>query len=64
MSSQADVIAPVARTGDAAEDQRRDEVLCRLLNTPYRPRTEAPTAVAMAEAPMNPPGTSSGKISR
>lgn len=20
------------------EDQRRDEVLCRLLNTPYRPR--------------------------
>ena len=37
---------------DPAEDLRRDEVLCRLLNTPYRPshkpsRALNPDSVAM-----------------
>jgi hypothetical protein len=47
MSGQADISAPqAARGSDPVEDQRRDEVLCRLLNTPYRPidrlRAKAP----------------------
>lgn len=38
MSGQTDIAtSSSARTGDPVEDQRRDEVLCRLLNTPYRP---------------------------
>jgi hypothetical protein len=35
MTGQADIAA--AHAGNPVEDQRRDEVLCRLLNTPYRP---------------------------
>jgi hypothetical protein len=31
--------------GDPAEDLRRDEVLCRLLNTPYRPAHKPSTAL-------------------
>jgi hypothetical protein len=49
MTGQADIVAPqAASAGNPDEDQRRDEVLCRLLNTPYRPidrpRAQAPAA--------------------
>lgn len=38
MTDERDMEAPLkARAGNAAEDRRRDEVLCRLLNTPYQP---------------------------
>jgi len=60
MSGQIDLAAPqAARGSDPVEDQRRDEVLCRLLNTPYRPidrlradaRNAVPPTMPMAEIP-------------
>jgi hypothetical protein len=49
-----DLAAPqAARGSDPVEDQRRDEVLCRLLNTPYRPidrlRTKESPRMPVAE---------------
>ena len=61
MNSGADIAAPPAvRAGNPAEDQRRDEVLCRLLNTPYRPidrlsataRGGGPAELPAIEAPV------------
>jgi hypothetical protein len=52
MSGEADIAAPPAvRTGDPAEDRRRDEVLCRLLNTPYLPIDRLRAKARDAEAP-------------
>lgn len=39
------------------EDQRRDEILCRMLNTPYRPHQAAPGPGAPEAAPADPAGT-------
>jgi hypothetical protein len=62
MTGQMDIAAsPTARAGDPAEDQRRDEVLCRLLNTPYRPIDRLRAKALDAEPPRAPAAETSVK---
>jgi len=54
MNAPSDIVAPQAvLDGDAAEDRRRDEVLCRLLNTPYRQICPQRANADQPAAPVN-----------
>ncbi len=59
MNVRSQIVAPQAvLTGEPEEDRRRDEVLCRLLNTPYRPIHPTRAGDSAAEPCTAPAGDS------